>query len=315
LVAGCCLALLIAEGAVRLLVPHARDYVLPAGLLRMDADLGWRLTPNARGRHRSRYFDVVYAVNDDGFRDPPWVETKANVFRILVYGDSQVFGWGIEAGKRFTDLVTLEEPRLELRNLGVPGYGLDQEVLLYEYATPSTAVNEVFFFVSNATLQRTLLARAYQKPKPRFVVGANGSLSVTRISAGADLSTDVLYRALSPFYLPYFLERMLASRQPAASPQTKGASPESFGPLQRAIIDHAIALGRERGHRITLLVFLPQDVAAEVVRFADQRGAGSMTIAFPIDVRFGEHDGHFNPVAHAMIAAQLRGELQARHED
>ncbi|MET0151898.1 MAG: hypothetical protein ABW298_04750, partial [Candidatus Binatia bacterium] len=123
---GAGIALVCAETWVRAFHPEARDYAVPSGLIRMDADLGWRLMPRAEGIHRSRHFTVTYGINSLGFRDEPRsVARPAGVQRILLYGDSQIFGWGIPLKERVSN--RLEDDRRQIWNLAVPGYGLDQE--------------------------------------------------------------------------------------------------------------------------------------------------------------------------------------------
>ncbi len=54
----------------------------------------------------------------------------AGVFRILVIGDSFVFGaGGVEASNRFADILAKSAKNVEVINTGVPGYGADQEYL------------------------------------------------------------------------------------------------------------------------------------------------------------------------------------------
>ena len=69
--AACCVALLLAEGFVRIFYPHSRDHVMPNGLIEIDHYLGWRLQARKNGTHHSRYFNVIYSTNALGYRDKP----------------------------------------------------------------------------------------------------------------------------------------------------------------------------------------------------------------------------------------------------
>src|SRR5215469_6578824 len=127
-----CVALSLCEVLVRVFDPHVRDSVIPGGFFMVDDDLGWRLRPGTRARHHTRYFDVEYTTIASGFRDRPralWPAPATQ--RIVLYGDSLVFGWGVPEGKRFSDLVEHQGQNLEVWNHAVPGYGLDQEILAY----------------------------------------------------------------------------------------------------------------------------------------------------------------------------------------
>lgn len=109
----------------RLLFPGAMDTV-PAGMLRIDEDLGWRLEPDREVRHKTRHLDVTYRISGGGYRDLECAAAKpAGVYRVLLFGDSQVFGWGIPEGQRYADLIEQRLPGVEICDLGVPGWGLD----------------------------------------------------------------------------------------------------------------------------------------------------------------------------------------------
>jgi hypothetical protein len=43
--AGSALALVLAEGFVRVFFPHARDHAITRNVLALDDNLGWKLTP------------------------------------------------------------------------------------------------------------------------------------------------------------------------------------------------------------------------------------------------------------------------------
>jgi hypothetical protein len=88
----------------------------------LDDELGWKLAPSKATTHHSRYFDTRYTTNSFGFRDKPRSTAKSDdAYRILLYGDSLIFGWGLNDGERFSDLIENERAGLEIWNLGVPG--------------------------------------------------------------------------------------------------------------------------------------------------------------------------------------------------
>lgn len=80
---------------MRIFFPHSRDHIIPGGLFNMDADLGWSFNKGENSRHKTKSFDVEYKINHLGYRDSERAtEKKSGLKRVLVYGDSQVFGWG-----------------------------------------------------------------------------------------------------------------------------------------------------------------------------------------------------------------------------
>lgn len=212
LLASCCFVLLILEGVVRVFSPHVRDHVLPGRLFDIDEHLGWKLKAEKQVIHHSRYFDVVYTTNALGFRDQPrHGSTNKSIYRVLLYGDSQIFGWGVSEDRRFSNLLEHSIPSLELWNLAIPAYGLDQQILSYERNNVWPDADEVIFFVSELTLHRTHHDYMYGKPKPVFVKDQNGVLrSVPPKHVG---KTHLLYEILSPMYLPHFVNRRLEMLQ------------------------------------------------------------------------------------------------------
>jgi len=94
----------------------------------------YRLKPNLSVKFQS----VPVTTNSHGFRGPDIpVEKAAGVFRLALLGDSFTFGWGVEEPSTFARVIERElnqllpnGPRVEVLNLGVPGYSSFQEVAL-----------------------------------------------------------------------------------------------------------------------------------------------------------------------------------------
>jgi SGNH hydrolase-like domain, acetyltransferase AlgX len=90
-------------------------------LYEADADLGVRLQPNTSMKLRVADNDVTTVqINSFGFRGGEWpAPTKGEV---LVVGDSQVFGLGVEADQTFSAKLA-EQLKVPVLNAGVPTYG------------------------------------------------------------------------------------------------------------------------------------------------------------------------------------------------
>ena len=77
-------------------------------------------------------FSIFYRVNSRGLRDGEHTyERSAAGRRYVALGDSFTFGSGIAYGRRFTDVPERRLAGVEVVNMGVPGYGLDDIVLAY----------------------------------------------------------------------------------------------------------------------------------------------------------------------------------------
>lgn len=90
-----------------------------------DAELGYTLRPGTCV-FESPIFSTEIAVNSAGLRDD---EASLDAPRIIVLGDSQAMGWGVEDGHTFADYIELETGERTL-NAGVSSYGTARELLM-----------------------------------------------------------------------------------------------------------------------------------------------------------------------------------------
>ena len=98
-------------------------------LYRYDEELGWFPIQNCDKTYKG--FRLIHTHhNNKGFRDVDhWKKKKP---RIIFIGDSYVWGYDVEAEELFTELLKPQFPGWEILNLGVSGYGTDQELMLLE---------------------------------------------------------------------------------------------------------------------------------------------------------------------------------------
>lgn len=104
-------------------------------LLRPSSSFLWELEPNQnRYTYRGRF---LVSINSKGFRGPEFApKTGDNIFRILALGDSSTFGWDIDFNNTYAQkLERMVSPvfypkKVEVINLGVPGYDLSQMLML-----------------------------------------------------------------------------------------------------------------------------------------------------------------------------------------
>jgi lysophospholipase L1-like esterase len=101
---------------------------------RHDPELGWTGTPNLKARFRHADFDVLVRSDANGFRDRQTTNAPGpGSPLVLALGDSFTWGWGVENGEVFTDVMQNDLGRLaDVRNCGVNAYGTLQELLLLQ---------------------------------------------------------------------------------------------------------------------------------------------------------------------------------------
>ena len=98
-----------------------------------DPVLGWRGRKLCNSRFTRPDFDVVIAQDAAGFRKQVNLEAKANQspHRVIVFGDSFVWGWGVAQGEVFTDRMNLLLRDYSIHNYGINGIGTVVEYLLF----------------------------------------------------------------------------------------------------------------------------------------------------------------------------------------
>jgi len=96
----------------------------------LNRDFGvWR-RPNVTYRHKRSCFDVTYQSNSVGARDPER-KLESSKPRVVVLGDSFIEGFGVESGRRLSDILEVRTGAEHL-NFGTSGFfGPTQDLLLY----------------------------------------------------------------------------------------------------------------------------------------------------------------------------------------
>jgi hypothetical protein len=91
-----------------------------------DPVTGWKLKPDFNITEKNSEFEAYYQINSDGFRN----NLKFNGDeKILFIGDSFTFGHGVGEEERYSSIIG-KYGNYNIRNLGTPGYGTDQELLI-----------------------------------------------------------------------------------------------------------------------------------------------------------------------------------------
>ena len=320
-IAGFCVAILLAEVFVRIFYPECRDHVLPSGLYETDNYLGWKLAEDKSGNHHSKYFDVNYRTNSLGFRDKERLLQKdQNKFRILLYGDSQVFGWGIPAEDRFSNLLEKSLSNVEIWNLAIPAYGLDQQVLLYQ--KDAVDANVVIFYVSEYTLKRINYNYLYQKSKPQFVIDDSKYLKVKPPEVPGVIGS-LVNGAVRWMYLPFFLEERISMFN---------GKPEVAGHVIKSVIDDksnvtelegrillfAQKLTNSRNEHMIILLNSYSIKGKSIRDFCLKNGISYLDINFnekKDSLILGSKDFHWNNEANEIIFRHIMPEMKQLIEE
>lgn len=139
---------------------------------REDEKIGWGFKPNSESREITSDFDVVYSINSKGIRDKEIsFEKLPEEFRIIALGESTVFGWGVNYGKRFSEIIEQILDNTEVINMGVGGFGMDQSFLQLERDGFKFNPDLVILFLFDDFIERCKdVIRDWGEFKPRFVL-------------------------------------------------------------------------------------------------------------------------------------------------
>jgi len=112
------------------LIERSWGLVLPQDISRFDPIYGWSLVPGAHAVSKATGRPVHYDINAKGLRGPEVAYEKPEyMYRILFLGDSHTFGFGVPLNQQFPALIGGYFPGVDVVNMGVSGYGIDQELL------------------------------------------------------------------------------------------------------------------------------------------------------------------------------------------
>lgn len=335
---GALAGLILAELGVRILAPQK---LLTASspqifFVRYDSDLGWVNIPGSSGEFRP-YTDVPavpVTINRFGYRGEA-VATKEGTGRnrLLLLGDSNTFGYGIREGERFSDLLGRALPATEVVNLGVFGYGTDQEAILLEREGLGYAPRTVVLALSAGDLSDNMSSVNTGSAKPFFRLNA-GQLELYNTpvprkspllpsaAAGSRLK-QMLYHNVHLYRLLVY--RNMALHRFATDTVAEMTVPEGLQ-VTGALIRGMQALCRE--NRVKFLVMLiPHGIwldgvkagyfpalqgmlARDGIAFLDTTPALSAAAARGGQVFFAKDPVHLSPEGNRVVAEILAGYLR-----
>lgn len=176
-------------------------------IVEYDSLLGWRLKAKINEKvDLVDVEDIPIRTNSLGFWDKEF-EIKKNPerCRITFLGDSFTWGMGVREEERFSNLVNVADPSWESLNFGVPGYGIDQSLLLWQSIThryqPDLTVLTIY---RNDYLDNLSLVR-YGRRKPYFELSSDQKLEAKGIPVDkTDFWKDGIFNQIAPPYVFWF---------------------------------------------------------------------------------------------------------------
>jgi len=261
---------------------------------RYDAQLGWFPIANSRGTVTASR-TVSIAHNRLGFRGPEFVKTNKPAMVFL--GDSFVWGFDVEASERFTERLQEKHPEWAIYNLGVSGYGTDQEYLLLQKCFDAFQPRVVVLIVcgDNDNEDNAWNCRGgYYKP---YYTLAGGGLKLHGVPVPKSART---FLAEHPRLRRCYLARLVVRTyyRFAAPPPTRNADPPT-GVLLLELRRYALGKGAQFAIGLT-------QAHAGLEKFLQDYGIpyADLTTTNPAD-RYPKFGNHWTPAGHAFVAEKL----------
>lgn len=249
--------------------------------------------------------------------------------RAVALGDSFVFGNEVEADQNFAALLDREDNGLEVLNMGVPGFGIDQSFLKYQHFASRHQPDVVIFGIYVSDYERSTVAFT-AAAKPLFqATGNRVSLGNQPVPAPAAELRRIRQSLASQSYLLEFVRHRLPSaRQPASA----------FFDTSDRVIAHILARLRDTltPDQQLLIVHIPrgesfaspdpfhQEMSARLLAIYQELGLAVLNLgdAFLREVasedvartyyviRDSGSIGHLNPPGHRLAAREIEIRLR-----
>jgi lysophospholipase L1-like esterase len=285
--------------------------------IQFDRRLGWAHIPGATVRFTRLEFDTRVSINEDGFRGPRVpIGRRSGWNRIVVLGDSYVFGHGVNDDETFCVRLAELFPQTEVVNLGVTGYSTDQELLLLEDRALAYEPDVVVLcFYANDLLDNGHETAWGLYRKPRFLLLPDGSVQLESetVTEGVPLRMRIQRELRRRFVLYDVIAYRLRRGEPDAP--AAGAPRE----LSRALVRRIAQLCHEGGAPL-LLVVLPGIEDPALFDGLPPPGTGTRLDLAPLfsdheqahpDSALGfEHDTHWTARGHRFVAGVLAEEIE-----
>lgn len=178
--AGCAIGAVGAEGVLRAAGTPMEESSPLRGYHSSDPTLGWVGTPNRAAHFANGEFEVFIANDDEGFRRHENAFGGAPDAPVTAFlGDSFTWGWGVEQGEVFSDLLQAAlGDTTRIVNRGVNAYGTTQQRLLLDRVLENDAPDRVtLLFFANDPLECST-DRGGKRP---FATLASGELAIENV--------------------------------------------------------------------------------------------------------------------------------------
>lgn len=289
---------------------------------RHDALLGWHHLAGESGVFEHREFVNRIRINAKGLRDTDYpYERVPGKRRILVLGDSLVFGWGVDQGDAFPKVLEGMLPATEVINAGVAGYGTDQELLWFRSEGVRYRPDLVILLMCGNDDSENHSSLVYMfYPKPRFTLSERGALVLTNVPVPPPpMSLRLEAWVLRHSRMANQAHRLLTNAFPGEPLKGDGYA------LTLALVDELRSEVTGIGTRFLVATTSrfwqyegpnAKGGYAELVRALRRRGFPTLDIdaaeGYAVDAVTIKDDGHWNALGHRFVAREVETAIRQR---
>lgn len=326
LVVSILVSLALAEASLRLLGRGPLQVnPVPGNFWRHDPLLGWINSPGAQGVFNHPRFRINVHINSKGLRDREYAyEKRPGTRRVLVIGDSFVWGYGVEERETFAKVLETglahRDVDVDVINGGVAGYGTDQELLWLRSEGVRYRPDLVILVMcgnDDDENNSKIVYNVYHKPWFTQTAGGElvlGGVPVPLASRALKLKhwlfahSALVYRAKTGI-----IDRF---RQPRRGERARG-----FG-LTLALVDAIDRVARDAGARLAVVTTSRYAPSAafpydELVAGLRQRGLPTLDIdrapGYDGEAMLIPGDAHWNAAGHRFVAQQVMALIEDHH--
>jgi len=261
---------------------------------------GYRLWPS-----RSTYYfyphnnprKLSVVSNSDGFRSSREFVEADDRLRMLVLGDSFVFGEGVEESERFTNSLEAMRPTWRVDNLGMTGYGPDLML---------RALEEVGLRLNPNVVVLCMYTDNFRRVRPRY---AGVGYETPRFKLVSSQLVSVPYPTVRPWDHWRIFQGICHAYWSRTSAELQ---------LNRAILDRFVALGEMHGFDVAV-IFVPgtNDTKADkrwrawLRQYAQEHGVPFLDLSEAIHTAAAKQElfipgnPHWNPEGHRIAATEI----------
>lgn len=294
----------------------------PSSFDAADANLGWKVRPNADARHvKPGVYEVEIHTNTFGLRGshPGTLDKQPGITRIGVFGCSQTFGETVDNDETYVALLNKSLNDTETLNFGVRGYGTDQMFLYYQEQADKYNLDIVVIAFAFYHLSRNATGFSFYA-KPVFRIDDYGELEVSGIPVpqpdklGADDVTDKLWNiADHSVFLRWVWQRVRNLR----ARQVFSKNGETWH-VTKALLSEFVESAHSNGSTVVIMNIDEShpELEDELQELADELSVALVNLgpvlrdAAASSVQYAlPGDNHWTPLGHEIVARELQSHL------